>query len=89
MPYIEETARIHIRKESKRRVLDSLGRILADTSELSYVIMRILITYIGDTLTETKVNEIMGVLERVKLEFHRRFCVPYEEIRMEENGDIF
>lgn len=89
MPYIDQTARIHIKKESKRRVLDSMGRILADTGELSYVIMRILLTYMGDTLTETKINEVVGVLERIKLEFYRRLCAPFEEIKKEENGDIF
>jgi len=30
----------------------------------------------------------MGVLECVKQEFYRRRAVPYEEEKIEENGDI-
>ena len=30
----------------------------------------------------------MGVLECCKLEFYRRVAAPYEDIKIEENGDV-
>ncbi len=34
-------------------------------------------------------NRAMGVLESVKQEFYRRKIAPYENKKIEENGDIF
>jgi len=34
-------------------------------------------------------NDFIGVLECVKLELYRRVATPYEEKKMEENGDVF
>jgi hypothetical protein len=33
-------------------------------------------------------NEIIGILESAKLEFYRRSVVPYENEKIEENGDV-
>jgi len=33
-------------------------------------------------------NEIMGVLDCVKMEFYRRYVAPYEDTKIKENGDI-
>ena len=89
MPYIEQMARIHLKKESKRRVLDSLGAIIASSGELNYVITRIVSTYMGKNPNYTKINEIIGVLECAKLELYRRIAAPYEDEKIEENGDVY
>ena len=34
-------------------------------------------------------NDFIGVLECVKLELYRRVATPYEEKKLEENGDVF
>lgn len=34
-------------------------------------------------------NEIIGVLESVKLEFYRRAVVPYEERKKFQNGEVY
>tara|TARA_Y100000361_G_scaffold152990_1_gene173714 strand:- start:445 stop:840 length:396 start_codon:yes stop_codon:yes gene_type:complete len=34
-------------------------------------------------------NDFIGVLECVKLELYRRVATPYEDKKMEENGDVF
>lgn len=34
-------------------------------------------------------NDIMGALEGAKQEFYRRKAVPYEEIKIRENGDCY
>ena len=37
----------------------------------------------------THLNSVMGVLESAKLEFYRRVVAPYEDKKIEENGDIY
>ena len=34
-------------------------------------------------------NEVIGVLECAKQEFYRRMVVPYEEGKIEQNGDVY
>ena len=57
--------------------------------ELNYVISEICSAYLANKgLGYTNCNEIVGVLECVKLEFYRRLTAPYEDQKIEENGDI-
>ena len=34
-------------------------------------------------------NEVIGVLEALKLEIYRRLVAPYEDQKIRENGDVF
>jgi hypothetical protein len=34
-------------------------------------------------------NDVLGALEGAKLEFYRRIVAPYEDRKMEENGDVY
>lgn len=34
-------------------------------------------------------NDVIGALEGAKLEFYRRIVSPYEDKKMEENGDVY
>jgi hypothetical protein len=34
-------------------------------------------------------NDIVGALECCKLEFYRRAVAPYEDVKIEENGDVY
>ena len=34
-------------------------------------------------------NEVIGALECCKLEMYRRAVAPYEDKKMEENGDVY
>lgn len=34
-------------------------------------------------------NDIIGALEGCKLELYRRKVAPYEDIKIEENGDVY
>lgn len=34
-------------------------------------------------------NDIVGALECCKLEFYRRAVAPYEDIKANENGDVY
>ncbi len=34
-------------------------------------------------------NDVVGVLECLKMELYRRFVGPYEDKKLKENGDVF
>lgn len=36
-----------------------------------------------------RLNEMIGCLECAKLEIYRRMIAPYEDVKAEENGDVF
>ena len=35
------------------------------------------------------INEVTGALENAKLEFYRRVVVPYEDMKIKINGDVY
>ena len=37
----------------------------------------------------TNINEVIGVLECAKLELYRRVAAPYEDEKIEQNGDVY
>jgi hypothetical protein len=37
----------------------------------------------------SRFNDVIGALEGAKLELYRRIIVPYEDQKMEENGDVY
>jgi hypothetical protein len=101
MPYIENSFRkrldIHIEK-----LVDSLFNAVSekDISEfdandllncsgnLNYVMTRICSSLLVNKPTYAKVAIITGVLENVKQEFYRRVASPYEDKKIEQNGDV-
>lgn len=36
-----------------------------------------------------QINDLIGVLECIKLELYRRVAAPYEDLKAEENGDVY
>ena len=83
MPYIEK---------SRRQVLDiNAAEIIPQTSgELNYMFAKHIDRYLTEKgLSYSAINEVVGVLECLKLEIYRRIAVPYEDKKKEENGDVF
>jgi hypothetical protein len=37
----------------------------------------------------SNINALIGVLECAKLELYRRVASPYEDVKIEENGDAY
>jgi len=54
--------------------------------ELNYIITRMLKE--SYPLRYFNLNRAVGVLECAKLEFYRRVVAPYEDTKIEENGDV-
>ncbi len=86
MPYIDSTDRSNIDKILK----DIMKFEVSTMGQLNYIITRILHTYIEKNGSNySNFNNIIGVLECVKLEYYRRIVSEYEELKIKENGDIY
>jgi hypothetical protein len=60
--------------------------------ELNWKITNECLNYLhqdGGSPTYADYNEVIGALECCKLELYRRAVVPYEERKIEENGDVY
>lgn len=80
MPYISQQKRQEINE----------GEYPVGVGELNYVITSYCLDFLGPgELRYEDYNDIIGVLESVKLEFYRRMVAPYEDKKIEENGDVF
>lgn len=81
MPYIHE---------DRRDPLISGRDVPWTAGELNFVLTRIATEYLDRGLyTYTRMNEIIGVLEAMKLEFYRRIVGPFETRKCAENGDVY
>jgi len=83
MPYIEMKDR-----KFYDDVLQSLGTCCSP-GHLNYVITKLCKDFIYHEHRYDKFNEVIGVLECAKQEFYRRMVAPYEDTKIEENGDVY
>jgi len=93
MPYIKSEERVPYND-----LVDKLSELVKDYGEqhaatyggqLNYIITTLLLKTYADTLPNySDYNEIIGVLECAKLEMYRRQTAPYEDVKIEENGNV-
>lgn len=90
MPYIEQNLRKRIDPTLDELIwgikLNSAIGPMREDGVVNYIVTRIL-----KELYEPKYynyNRAIGVLECIKQEFYRRDVAPYEDTKIEENGDI-
>lgn len=58
--------------------------------ELNYAITEMVLVYLGSFAPEyQKFNDAVGALECAKMELYRRAIVPYEDKKIESNGDVY
>jgi len=84
MPYIQEDDRTDL-----KWAIDDLEKNIDNAGKLNYVITCICLGYIytkGEKYQNW--NDVMGVLECSKQEMYRRFVAPYENKKIDENGDL-
>ena len=80
MPYINNEQRGKLKKGKKP---DNPG-------ELNYLITKTIDKYIEEKgLRYCHLNEVIGVLECVKLELYRRIIAEYENEKIISNGDVY
>lgn len=81
MPYIAPNDRARI-------LLDEAS--ISTPGELNYFISTLVNWYINQKgKNYSTINEVIGVLECAKLELYRRVAAPYEDIKIQENGDVY
>lgn len=87
MPYINHDNRheLDILVETATKGSVNLPGLTA--GGLNYLLTRLCMNYIGK-MSYTRANEVVGVLECVKLELYRRALGPYEDRKASENGDV-
>jgi hypothetical protein len=84
MPYIPEEAR-----EILDNDIDKLANALNSRGEFNYAITRLIHHYINkhgkryDTL-----NDAIGIMDCAKMELYRHIAGPYEDLKIEQNGDV-
>lgn len=84
MPYISLKDRIHFDP-----AIDNIIAALGGPGDLNYVI-----TKLAHGLARIKgknyaaYNEVIGALECAKLEMYRHIIGPYEDTKIEANGDV-
>ena len=77
----------YIKREKK---IDLQDRLPKDSGELNFLFTDIITDYLYENGKSYKVcNDIIGALEGAKLEFYRRVVAPYEDKKIEENGDVY
>ena len=83
MPYITKQDRSSVNVDYKYRMPETAG-------ELNYVITTVCLDFLtvkGERYAT--MNDVIGALECCKLEMYRRLVAPYEDIKIEENGDVY
>ncbi|KKN25215.1 hypothetical protein LCGC14_0886960 [marine sediment metagenome] len=95
MPYITQSKREEIIEENDvfgdgmiyhHIVMEHIDK----PGELNYAITEMMINYLNRKgVSYTNMNEVIGVLECAKLELYRRMTAPYEDVKIDENGDVY
>lgn len=82
MPYLKPADRARVDKEGP-----------STPGELNYALTKVIENYIlgvsPDTLHYVDINDVIGAIEGAKLEFYLRIARPYEDIKSNENGDVY
>lgn len=88
MPYIKQEDRVKIDRMVEAYFSTGQSTVV-NAGELNYCISMICKKYLESKgLKYDNINEIIGVLECAKLEMYRRVASPYEDKKIQENGDI-
>ncbi len=81
MPYIKQ----------ERREAILAGAAPQDAGELNFAITVLVDDYLKNKggIKYSYLNEVVGALDCAKLELYRRLAAPYEDKKIEENGDVY
>lgn len=90
MPYIDTKSRLRIEYCAKEKnAIKLLSDAIQTEGDLNYIITRLCHEFIVKVGKKyATLNTIIGVLECAKQEFYRRIISPYENKKIDENGDV-
>jgi len=84
MPYIRQIERTVLDP-----MIDEISKHAEHDGQLNYIITRLCHNWIIKVGKKyTRINQIIGVLHCVSMEFYRRVAAPYEDTKIKENGCI-
>jgi len=84
MPYIADEGR-----ESLDGEIDRLAESINSKGEMNYAITRLIHNYINKNgMRYDTLNDAVGILQCAQLELYRHVIGPYEDVKIELNGDI-
>lgn len=84
MPYISQEERDEIDIK-----IFELSQCLETKGQMNYAISFLLHQYIKKNgLKYNNINDAIGIIECAKMELYRSIAGPYEDIKIEENGDL-
>lgn len=82
MPYISQAER--------NALMPTAHRLAEDPGQLNFQLACIVNTYLSShPMKYQRLNDVIGVLECLKMEVNRRIVAVYESAKILENGDVF
>lgn len=87
MPYIKPEDR-----KAYDPHIENLAAALPDENfagPLNYIVSRLSAELLARGTSYARLNEIIGALECAKLELYRRVAAPYEDGKIDSNGDVY
>ncbi len=89
MPYIARDARDRL-DTAARPLLEELRRNTPTEGELNYLVCTLVKEYLtSHAESYATFNAAIGALECARLEVYRRLVAPYEDGKIQCNGDVF
>lgn len=80
----------YINSENRDKLTPKFDLYAQNSGDLNYQLTMVILDYIKHNGKQYKqINDVIGALEGCKLEFYRRFAVPYENTKIESNGDVY
>jgi hypothetical protein len=86
MPYINKDSRERFDVIVDKFILEIKNDVMS--GDLNYLVSSFLWKLFQNNKSYSSINQIIGVLECVKLEFYRRQAAPYEDTKLGTHGDI-
>lgn len=86
MPYLGP----RVNENRRRRLEADTLTPAANTAELNFQLTRFANAYLEHHgVSYRTINDVVGALECAKRELQRRVADPYEQRKLEENGDVY
>ncbi len=88
MPYIARTDRARYQS-----AIEELARLVPQDrmtrpGHMNYIISLLINRVYGESMRYADHNEVVGLLNCVQQEFYRRFTAPYEDEKIDQEGDL-
>jgi hypothetical protein len=84
MPYIEREDRYGMLEE-----IDTLQAYIKSKGDLNYAICQLVgVLILGEKISYTNISKWIDGVHDAETELRRRLLEPYENLKIEENGDV-